>query len=434
MLLVSIMSGWALSFRHRYVTDTIISSGSVQRCHWSNYHRFFSEYAWDIDEMCEETAKALVARFAPAGVILASVDDTLCLRRGLTLYGAGMHYDPLISSRNKKLTRWGHNWVVVSLLVVNPPWAPTKVFALPIAARLYRNRQGLTKGKKKSPQAAPKRKKKDPNHRTRPELAAEMLEMIAAWFPERTLLVAGDSAYGGQSVLKKLPANMHLISHVHPGGAMYEPAPPRQPDTKGRNRKKGARLPGMAAWAEDASTPWKEYRFDQFGFHATVEVKVRQALYYKAGGTRLLTIVLVRDKLGQRPDQMFYCTALDWSVRQILATYAHRWATELTFQNGKQLLGFADPANRTEQAVRRTAPTAMLLYSQIVAWFDGEGHRHLQYPERPWYPHKEEPSFADMLSTLRRMSWEEQFRDLQPADGPLQNKLAQLIQFVSLAG
>ena len=48
-------------------------------------------------------------------------------------------------------------------------------------------------------------------------------------------------------------------------------------------------------------------------------------LYYKAGKGRLLTIVLVRDSQGQRPDQMFYATCLDWSVRHILATYANRF-------------------------------------------------------------------------------------------------------------
>ena len=60
-----------------------------------------------------------------------------------------MHYDPLISSRAKSLVSWGHDWVVLCLIIVRPFWAPTKVFALPIAFRLYRNRQGLTKGKKK---------------------------------------------------------------------------------------------------------------------------------------------------------------------------------------------------------------------------------------------------------------------------------------------
>ena len=85
---------------------------------------------------------------APGATLLWAVDDTLCRKRGLTLYGAGMHYDPLISSRSKALVSWGHDWVVLCLIVVHPFWAPTKVFALPIAARLYINRQGLTKGKK----------------------------------------------------------------------------------------------------------------------------------------------------------------------------------------------------------------------------------------------------------------------------------------------
>ena len=62
--------------------------------------------------------------------------------------GAGMHYDPLISSCAKSLVSWGHDWVVLTLIVAFPVWAPSKVFALPIAMRLYRNRQGLTKGKR----------------------------------------------------------------------------------------------------------------------------------------------------------------------------------------------------------------------------------------------------------------------------------------------
>ena len=88
------------------------------------------------------------SRFSPGATFFWAVDDTLCRKRGLTLYGAGMHYDPLISSRAKSLVSWGHDWVVLTLIVAFPAWAPSKVFALPIAMRLYRNRQGLTKGKK----------------------------------------------------------------------------------------------------------------------------------------------------------------------------------------------------------------------------------------------------------------------------------------------
>jgi hypothetical protein len=147
---VAIVTGWILSQRHRYVTEVIFSSGRVGDGHWSRFHRFFSHAAWDIDIFSMHLAKLVVTILAPGAVLSWAVDDTLCRKRGLTLYGAGMHYDPLISSRAKALVSWGHDWVVICLIVAGPFWAPTKVFALPIAMRLYRNRQGLTKGKKDS--------------------------------------------------------------------------------------------------------------------------------------------------------------------------------------------------------------------------------------------------------------------------------------------
>ena len=172
---VVIITGWILSQRHRYVTEVIFSSGHVGDGHWSRFHRFFSHAAWDIDTFSMRLAKLVVTILAPGAAFFWAVDDTLCRKRGLTLYGAGMHYDPLISSRAKSLVSWGHDWVVLTLIVAFPAWAPSKVFALPIAMRLYRNRQGLTKGKKnpkgKKGQKKSTKPKHDPNHRTRPELA-----------------------------------------------------------------------------------------------------------------------------------------------------------------------------------------------------------------------------------------------------------------------
>jgi hypothetical protein len=427
-----LMSGWVLSHRRRFVTELIWSSGSTRTGHHSKYHRFFSKSVWELDTLSWVLAKLLVGIFAPTGVIELAVDDTLCRKRGLRVYGTGMHHDPLISSRAKPLVSWGHDWVVLTLIVRRPFWAPSKVWSLPLAFRLYRNRQGLTKGRKRGKQVKPRRR--DPNHRTRPELAVEMIGLISAWFPDRQFLVTGDSAYGGASVLKKLPGNVDLISHVHPKGALYEPAPAKAPGQKGAPRKKGMRLPGMAAWADDESQPWQQLGFDQFGLHATLLVKVQQALYYKAGKDRLLTIVLVRDAVGKRPDQMFYSTRLDWSPRTILAKYAARWSIEVTFENSKQLLGLEDPANRVPAAVRRTAPMALVLYSLIVAWFHKTGHKHVQFPDRPWYRHKHEPSFADMLTTVRRLSWEEDFRHLPITTRIVRKSLAQITEFLALAG
>lgn len=430
-----LMAGWLLTHRRRFVTDLIWSSGSTRHGHFSRYHRFFSQAAWQLDMLCWVLARLLISIFAPTGLIELAGDDTLCRKRGLTVYGTGMHHDPLISSRAKPLVSWGHDWVVLTLLV-RCPWAPSKVWALPLAFRLYRNRQGLTKGRKgkKKEQAKRKPKRPDPNHRTRPQLLVELITLISTWFPQRTFVLSGDSAYGGKSVLSQLPANVHLISHVHPKGRLYEPAPAPLPGQRGAHRKKGQRLPGMAEWAADPKQPWRRLKFDQFGLHTTLLVKTRRALYYTAGKDRLLVIVLTRDAEGKRPDQMFYCTNLDWDARTILSHYAARWAIEVTFENSKQLLGLEDPANRTALAVRRTAPMALVLYSLVVTWFHQRGWREVKFPDRPWYRQKREPSFADMLTTLRRLSWAEHFVGVLPKTSIVKKSFAQIAEFLALAG
>jgi DDE superfamily endonuclease len=428
LVFVAMVTGWCLSHRHRFITELIQSSGSTHNGHHSRYHRFFSHARWSFDGLCLVLTSMLLLILVPTGLVEVAIDDTLCRKRGLAVYGTGMHHDPLISSRAKPLVSWGHDWVVLCLVIRCPFWAPTKVWSLPILFRLYRNRQGLTKGcKGRKPKA-------DPNHRTRPELAVELIGLFAAWFSERHILVTGDSAYGGRSVLRHLPANVDLISHVHPKGALYAPPPPPPPHRKGARRKKGPRLSGMAVWATDCSQSWEVLTFAQFGLHATLHIKIRQALYYKAGKDRLLTIVLVRDPEGKRPLQMFYSTRLDWDARAILSAYACRWSIEVTFENSKQFLGLEDPANRLPEAVRRTAPLALVAYSLIVLWFHRVGNTLVRFPDRPWYTRKVEPSFADMLTTLRRVSWQEKFEGVSPGTSHHENILASLIEFVSRTG
>ena len=190
----------------------------------------------------------------------------------------------------------------------------------------------------------------------------------------------------------------------------------------------------MKQWADDPDRPWTKLEFDQFGLHTTLEVKTIQALYYKAGKDRLLTIVLTRDVEGKRPDQMFYCTKLDWTAREILSAYACRWAIECTFENCKQFLGLEDPANRLPKAVVRTAPMALFIYTLVVIWFHQTGHQLLRFPFRPWYTKKEEPSFADMLTTLRRVSYQEKTPQPLPEQSGLKTWIAQVTELLSRTG
>ena len=66
-IFVELMTGWVLSHRHRFITDLIVSSGSVGKRHFSNYHRFFSQYAWSLDALSRQLLLLLVRVFAATG-------------------------------------------------------------------------------------------------------------------------------------------------------------------------------------------------------------------------------------------------------------------------------------------------------------------------------------------------------------------------------
>ena len=456
-----LMTGWIISPRHRYVTDLIVSSDSTDNGHFSDYHRFFSQAVWDIDQLWELLARLIVKTLIgnDATIVLAG-DDTLCRKRGLGIFGTGMHHDALSSSKSKKLFHWGHDWVDLCLIVANPWWAPSKVFALPICMRLYRNKQGLVKGKNKiktrrdskRTQAASKsakqaaeakrkaaakakavhRKSKKPG-KTRPELMAEMIALVASWFPDRNFILVVDSLYSGKSVLSGLPKNFDLIGPVHARAALYEPAPQEAEVRRGPRRKKGNRMSTASEWEKDRSK-WKTHHFNQHGLHGSLRTKTRTGLYYKAGKDRQLRFVLSQDTVGGRPTRIFYSTDVSLSTRKILSIFSLRWSIEVAHYDCKQHLGLEDPANRVPQAVERTAPMSMFLYSLTIVWFATAGHADLQFPKRPWYTRKSEPSFADMLTTLRRKSWEDKLSWVSLKPTPTNNSIELLTYLATLAG
>lgn len=393
---VVIASGWILSFGRRTVTQTIQGAGAVDTKDHSAFHRFFNLARWSLDE-ASYVALMLFLKLIPRGeTVYLAIDDTLCRKRGLHIFGTCMHHDPLISCRNFRLVNWGHNWVAVGV-VVEFPFAPGLYWCLPFAFRLY-----ISKKRARSQRWECGKR----IHRTRPELAVEILKNVAEWCPGRIFHVIGDSAYGGGSVLKELPANFQLTSRIVLNANLHDdPKPVRG---KGRPRKKGERLPTPAEVAKNNTKKWKTLELKMYGKKQKLKIK-EHAGRWKPSGYRRVKIVIVRDPSGKTKDQAFYTTDLGLPCEEILTAYARRWSIEVAFQNAKSHFGFEDPQNRTPRAVERTAPLGMILYSMVILWFAQVGRRQCSFPNRPWYTKKSTPSFADMLATIKRESLKEHF-------------------------
>src|SRR5260370_13530392 len=65
----ALMTGWCLSPRRRFVTELILSSGSVHDGHHRCYPRFFSQACWDLDLLWRLLARTLPTTFAPRGPV-----------------------------------------------------------------------------------------------------------------------------------------------------------------------------------------------------------------------------------------------------------------------------------------------------------------------------------------------------------------------------
>ncbi len=379
----TILTGWVFA-RRRTVTQMIVAAGAIDDKHFSSFHRFFSHAKWSRDDL--GLAIFGVLQHVLPTTVLLSVDDTLARKRGLKMFGTGMHMDPLLSSRGYKVTNWGHCWVVLSVVVEFPLW-PGKYFSLPILFRLYLN-------KKKS-------KKLRRKHRTKPQLTIEMLKLLCEHSENRHFHLIGDSAYGGQSVLGELPTNCDLTSRAVLNARLYDaPQAKTGKEKRGRKRKRGEKLPTPNQMLDERCR-----RIELSIYGRTESARVATAIARMFAVPELeLQIVAVEALKGGRGREAFYSTVVDATAEDILTWYSMRWSIEVTFHDSKQHLGFEDPQGWSEQAVEQTAPMAMLLYTLIVYWYATTGHKRERLLTLPWYTRKSTASFADMVGLLKRLS------------------------------
>lgn len=385
--LIVILTGWVLTQGPHAVTQALVTTDVARRRHWETFHRFFSRGTWDPDRL-GYWVFCRVQRQLGDGVVRAVLDDTVAPKKGEHVFGIGSHVDAVRSTKAHRAFVFGHCWVVLALLVRVPfssrPWA------LPVLFRLYRNIKDC--------------EKRGEDYSKKTELAREMIDVLVSWAGQRRIEVAADCAYCNSTVSDGLPDNVVLFGAMRPDAVLTEPPQPVLPGHTGRPRKRGKTLRKPEKLADDGRTPWKSTEAVLYGRKTTVHYKTIVGQWYRATGTRLLRIVVVRCATGRMPIRVFFSSDATLDVTTILETYAGRWGIEVFFREAKQLLGFADSQARKQAAVLRVAPTVGLLYSTLVLWFAEGVHESAiaMPPCRPWYRHKRGLAFTDVLRAAQR--------------------------------
>lgn len=410
-------AGWTLNLGRHTITSTIRAANAVGWKHFSTFHRFFAAASWLTDEVGLVVLRLVEQLIPKDQPVIVAVDDTLGRHTGKNIAAASMHRDPLLSTGKRLYFHWGHLWVVagITIRVFDKSWC------LPVLFRLYR-------GKKRcAAECRPYRKT--------PDLAAELIRIIADILPHRPIVVVGDAAYTNSSVIKRRPRNVTIIGRSRLDAALYQP-PPCRTGRKGRPRVRGAKLLSPAKQIAAGNVRWHSLRVEAYGKLVTVRAFVIDALWYIAAGSELVRLVVVRDFPGHERDDVFVSTDPTMTTQAIIEAFTKRWSLEVTFHEVKGKLGFEDPQNRTELAVERTAPFALWMYSLVVLWYlaTGQKLRSARHPVMPWYRDKAAPAFSDMLATLRRASWSQGLFDPRGNHSTIRKRLLPLLDHLSAVG
>jgi hypothetical protein len=379
-----LVAGWVFAPR-RSLLGMVRATGAQR--HHSAFHRVFSAARWSLDEVGLRLFD-LILRLAPQETVFLVGDDTLISRRGLRIFGTGMHRDACLSSRSHTVTRWGHCWVVLSV-VIESPRTPGRYYALPVLARLYLNQKAAAKWRRK--------------YRSKSDLLIEMLQRVEGHASGKALHFLGDSAYTAPAVLARMPARIDVTGRADLEARLHAAPPARRTGQRGRPRVRGERLPSPQELLEQTGLRRMKLSLYQ-GRPYQVRTAQIEARFFRTP-ERLVKIVAVEHLRGGRGKEVFYSTRADASAEQILRWFSRRWSIEVTFHDAKQHLGVGEPQNRTRQAARRTAATGFLLYSLVTLW-----HECIRPEPAPSLRHwrgKSAASFADKLAALRSDSFQQ---------------------------
>jgi hypothetical protein len=389
-----LLVGALLTTGRRTITNILRIVRQQAPGHASSYHRVFSQRRWSPWVMARALIRFLLDHVVPSGPVLLAGDDTVTEHPGPKVFGKGRHRDAVRSSHRYTAYRWGHKWVVVSVLVKLPfarrPWA------LPVLVALYHppewDREHGTR------------------HKTPAHLARLLLARLIRWLPQRHFIFVGDMGYGTSETARfcqQHRRHLTIVSKFYGDAALYQPPPPRTCHTMGRPRVKGQK---RASPHEVVANTTKRTRLTVAWYGGTtrdIEVVTGTGHWYRIGEDLVeVRWVYVHDCTGTHRDEYFFTTNITMTPQQMVECYTQRWSIETTFQECREYLKLESTKGYGQHTVLRFTSCLFGLYTMVILLY-------LQLPRSSStlraivWSGKSTVTFSDMLTCVRRALWEQ---------------------------
>src|SRR5215213_564215 len=393
-----LLAGAILATGKRTVTACLRITGKSADKHFQTYHRVLNRAQWSALEAARVLLGLLVAIFAPTGALVFGLDDTIERRRGEQIRAKGIYRDPVRSSHSHFVKASGLRWLCCMLLA-DISWAG-RCWALPFLTVLCPSERFYEQRRRQ--------------HQKLTERAWQIIQLVARWLPDRTLIFVADSSFAVIELLKQvsLLPDVSLITRLRLDAALYDEAPRRKPGQIGRPRLKGKRRQTLKAMLKEPKTDWTRLKIANWygGSEREVEVCSDLAVWYHCGMPPvLIRWVLIRDPQKKFEAQALLSTSTAHSPQQILSWFVRRWTMEVTFQESRAHLGIETQRQWSDLAIARSTPVLMGLYSIVTLTAEVLMKSETKaIRTAAWYA-KAKPTFSDAIALLRRHLWSDSY-------------------------
>ena len=389
-----LLVGAILATGKRTVTSALRVMGLSEERQFSKYHHVLNRAVWSPHRAAKQLLTLLINHLIgdEQQPVVFGIDETIERRWGARIAARGIYRDAVRSSGSHFVKSSGLRWISMMWLTTIP-WAQ-RVWALPFLTVLAPSERYY--------KASARR------HKKITDWARQMIMQLRRWLPQRQLVVVADYSYAALELLhacQRVQNAVTLITRLRLDAALYEPAPPY--GGRGRPRKKGKRLPTLAAVLADKETKWEPVTIGWYdGQERALEMASHTAVWYHTGQPPVpLRWVLIRDPLGDYETVALLSTCVDLLPTQIADWFVLRWQVEVTFEETRAHLGIESQRQWSDRAIARTTPVLLGLFS----WVTLAAHllvqqRQVTVRQAAWYV-KLRPTFSDAVSWVRQILW-----------------------------
>jgi hypothetical protein len=389
-----LLVGAILAPGKRTVTACLRVCGKSQEKNFQTYHRLLNRARWSALAGSRILLKLLLATFSPTGTLVFGLDDTIERRRGSKIAAKGIYRDPVRSSHSHFVKASGLRWLCCMLLT-EIGWAG-RIWALPFLSvlcpseRFYQERQR--------------------RHQTLVERAWQIIQLLSRWLPTRPLIFVADSSFAVLELLKQVRGlpNASLITRLRLDAALYDAAPQRKANQKGRPRLKGQRRRTLAALLLEATTEWTRMKVENWYGKGEREIDICSdtAVWYQGGKLPVeIRWVLIRDAKQEFQAQALLSTNANHLPEEIVAWFIRRWQMEVTFEEGRAHLGIETQRQWNDLAIGRSTPALLGLFSVVTLLAESLQKETKQWPRTAAWYRKKQPTFADAIALVRCCLW-----------------------------